>query len=292
MILRGVPGLQSIGLVDQAARPQFKASPTLAAGDFKITKDGGALANLATLPTVSPAASKIVDVTWSATEATSTRFAIIASDAAGAEWDDAIIAIETDDVEVTFSGLAQAGSTTSVTLPASASAVTDFYQYGSALIVQGTGQGQAPRWITAYNGSTKVATVTPAFATAPDTTSYVAIKAEDYVTDVRLWQGVAPSALLSGRVDVSVGTIQAAALALINAEIVDALAVDTYAESSAVPAATATLAEKIRWLATLARNKITQTASLQTLRNDADSGNVATSIESYDGTTFTRGEWS
>ena len=31
---------------------QFKVAPTLAAGDFKIEKDGGAAANLATLPTV------------------------------------------------------------------------------------------------------------------------------------------------------------------------------------------------------------------------------------------------
>ena len=78
----------------------------------------------------------------------------------------------------------------------------------------------------------------------------------------------------------------------VNAEVVDALATDTYAESSGVVAATASLAAKIQWLATLARNKITQTATTQTLRNDADSGNIATSSHSDDGTTHVRSEWS
>lgn len=78
----------------------------------------------------------------------------------------------------------------------------------------------------------------------------------------------------------------------VNAEVVDALATDTYAESSGVPAATASLAAKIQWLATLARNKITQTGTTQTLRNDADSGNIATAAVSDDGTTTTRAEWS
>lgn len=80
--------------------------------------------------------------------------------------------------------------------------------------------------------------------------------------------------------------------AAVNAEVVDALATDTYAESSAVPAATASLAAKIQWLATLARNKVTQTATTQLVRNDADSATLGTSTVSDDGTTFTRGEFS
>lgn len=38
-----------IGLADMSNNGRFKASPTLAAGDFKVSKDGGALANLAIL---------------------------------------------------------------------------------------------------------------------------------------------------------------------------------------------------------------------------------------------------
>jgi len=77
----------------------------------------------------------------------------------------------------------------------------------------------------------------------------------------------------------------------INAEIVDALATDTYAELGAVPAATSTLADKINWLYVCARNKITQTSTTTTLRNDGDTGSIATSTTSDDGTTTTTAEW-
>ena len=49
--------------------------------------------------------------------------------------------------------------------------------------------------------------------------------------------------------------------------------------------------EVLAWLLALSRNKITQTSTTTTLRNDADSGNITTSTVSDDGTTFTRGRW-
>lgn len=79
--------------------------------------------------------------------------------------------------------------------------------------------------------------------------------------------------------------------AQVNAQVLDVLVTDTFAEPGAVPAATASLKDKVGWLAALARNKITQTSTTQTLRNDADSGNVATAAVSDDSTTFTRAEW-
>lgn len=97
---------------------------------------------------------------------------------------------------------------------------------------------------------------------------------------------------VDGNVTGSVGSLAAQAKADVNAEVVDTLATDTYAESTGVPAATASLALKIRWLATLARNKMTQTSTTLTLRNDADSGNISTATVSDNGTTFTRGEFS
>lgn len=45
------------------------------------------------------------------------------------------------------------------------------------------------------------------------------------------------------------------------------------------------------WLGALGRNKMTQTSTTATLRNDADSANIATSTVSDDGTTYTSGEW-
>lgn len=78
----------------------------------------------------------------------------------------------------------------------------------------------------------------------------------------------------------------------VNAQVVDALATDTYAELASVPSATSTLADKINWIYAWSRNKITSTATTQTLRNDADAAAIATLTQSDDGTTFTRGEWS
>ena len=62
-------------------------------------------------------------------------------------------------------------------------------------------------------------------------------------------------------------------------------------ESSGVPAVTASFRDAIKWLFALSRNKGTQTATTKTLRNDADSADIATSTISDDATTFTRGEW-
>ena len=62
--------------------------------------------------------------------------------------------------------------------------------------------------------------------------------------------------------------------------------------SGNVPAADAELEEKVNWLFALARNEIRQTATTQSLRNDANSGDIATSATSDTAGTFTRGEWS
>ena len=101
--------------------------------------------------------------------------------------------------------------------------------------------------------------------------------------------GITAASIATDAIDAD--ALAADALAEIKAQIVAALNTDTYAESSAVPAATATLVAKIAWLATLARNKITQTATTQLVRNDADGATVGTSTVSDDGTTTTRGKF-
>jgi hypothetical protein len=68
------------------------------------------------------------------------------------------------------SGAAQAGSSTTITLKSTASATDDVYNGMYVTITSGTGSGQI-RLIEDYVGSTKVATVDVAWATAPDNTS-------------------------------------------------------------------------------------------------------------------------
>jgi hypothetical protein len=68
------------------------------------------------------------------------------------------------------SGTAAAGAAGSITLAAAASAVTNIYVGQIVGITANTGSGQA-RVITAYNATTKVATVSPNWETNPDVTS-------------------------------------------------------------------------------------------------------------------------
>ena len=78
--------------------------------------------------------------------------------------------------------------------------------------------------------------------------------------------------------------------AQVNAEVVDVLSVDTFAELSAPPAATSSLKDKITWLFMYARNKVTQTATTRTLYRDDTTTVAGTSGTSDNGTTFTKGE--
>lgn len=83
------------GLVDQANTKLLKAAPTLAAGDFKVSIDGGAFANLATLPTVTPAGGTAVKISLSAAEMNGDNIVVTCIDAAGAEWCDQLINLQT-----------------------------------------------------------------------------------------------------------------------------------------------------------------------------------------------------
>lgn len=84
-----------VGLTSQANTKIFQANPTLAAGDAKVSIDGGALANLATLPAVTPAAGKSVKITLSTSEMNGDNITVVLSDAAGDEWCDLVINIQT-----------------------------------------------------------------------------------------------------------------------------------------------------------------------------------------------------
>jgi len=93
-------------------------------------------------------------------------------------------------------------------------------------------------------------------------------------------------------VQTDIGALNDLSAAQVNAEVVDALNTDTYAEASAVPSATASITDKIGFMATAMRNKITSTSALMSIYADDGSTTVATSTISDDGTTATRGEFS
>jgi len=73
-------------------------TPTIAAGDFKVSLDGGAEANPAVLPAETPAGSGWVRWLPTQAETNATNVNLRWSDAAGAEWDDGGITIPTSTV--------------------------------------------------------------------------------------------------------------------------------------------------------------------------------------------------
>ncbi len=107
-----------VGLEDKANAGLFKAAPTLAAGDFKVSIDGGTLNNLTDLPTVTPTGGKMVKITLTAAEMNGDNVTVVCSDAAGAEWYDLIVNLQTtarqiDDLS-TLGGTAQTGDSYAV----------------------------------------------------------------------------------------------------------------------------------------------------------------------------------
>lgn len=92
---RGVAFKMYVGLVDQSNTKLLKANPTIASGDFQISKDGGAFANLATLPSANPASGRAVMIDLSASEMTADNVVIQCVDASGAEWCDQMINLQT-----------------------------------------------------------------------------------------------------------------------------------------------------------------------------------------------------
>ena len=85
----GIP-LITRGAVD------YKANPTLAAGDVTVSKDGGAFANIATLPVVTPTTGTVVQVSLSTAETSAKHILVRFIDqTATKEWEDQSLIVET-----------------------------------------------------------------------------------------------------------------------------------------------------------------------------------------------------
>ncbi len=91
---RGVAYDFSIELPDAAVSGKFKINPTIAEGDFKISKDNGDFTNLDTLPVVSPVGGVSVKVSLSTDEMVTDKIKVTGIDAAGNEWLDVSIFID------------------------------------------------------------------------------------------------------------------------------------------------------------------------------------------------------
>ncbi len=322
-----------ISLISQANTKVMQSSPTLATGDFKVSIDGGTLTNLTTLPSVSPASSKMVVVSLSPSEMNGDNITIVCSDAAGAEWCDLVLNLQTtarqlDDLAypatsgrslaVDTSGQVTAGALANNAITAAAIAADAIT---AAKIADGAidaatfaaGAINAAAIATDAIGAAELASdavaeiqsglMLAASYSAPDNTSITAIKAKtDNLPASPAATSDIPSAATNaaavrselttelGRLDAAMTS--RATPAQVNAEVVDALSVDTYAEPGAVPAATASLKEKIGWLFALATNKRLTTSTSDAVRNAGDTATIGTAALADDGTTFVRSKYS
>jgi hypothetical protein len=85
-----------VALEDNDNPGNLQSNPTIAAGDFKVSIDGGSLTNLATLPTISPASSVCVLIELSSTEMNGDVIVVTGIDqTAPKEWNDFLLSIPT-----------------------------------------------------------------------------------------------------------------------------------------------------------------------------------------------------
>ncbi len=165
------------------------------------------------------------------------------------------------------SNTAQAGASTTITLDASASAVTDFYKNSLVVLTGGTGVGQG-RYITAYNGTTKVATVS-AWATNPDVTSTFAIIAADAI--------VGATAPTASQVADEVQTRTIAAVTTVNGLAANAVTAAALAADAGTEIGTAVWATAAREL-TAGTNIVLAKGAGVTGFTDIDAAGVRTAV--------------
>lgn len=162
--IRGQQYIFYVELPSQTTPSIMQVNPTLASGDVKISKDGGATANLNTLPAVTPASGKAVKVTVSATEMDADNVSITFSDAAGAEWCDVFINLQPS--SLLLSGTVNdAGATTTDFDTTLTGYGDDFFNNSFLVFTDGTLQGQS-RKVSDYT-STSGNFVIAAFTATP-----------------------------------------------------------------------------------------------------------------------------
>lgn len=223
--------------------------------------------------------------------------------------------IRTVDPDVSVRGLAQAGASGTVTLPAAASATDDYYVGQLVGITTGTGAQQA-RKITDYNGTTKVATIGPNWATTPSTDSMLKVYriapgvpgefcADFGFTgcdlDAALADIASDTAAAGSAVSAILGTPSGASVSadiltldnFIDTEIAAILALldDARTEpGQGAPPVNPDLATKIDYLYKAWRNRSTQTATQYSLYDNAGTTVDQKASFSDNGTTADRGE--
>jgi len=305
----------------------IEPAATFAAGDIKISKDGGAEANATNLPTDEGQGYRLI---LTAAELTASRIRLFIVDQTATKvWLDIEINIETygnasamhafdlnDDVRPDLDAIAIA-----LTIMAGADGVRLATLQGNyAPAKAGDNMGAVSSVTGNVDGSVASVTAINTTAGAIDNVAIVAITTTN--TDMRGTNGanttvpdaagVAPTAVEirqemdTNSVDLNsiittlgtagagltdLGGMSTGMKAEVNAEVVDTLNVDAYTEpGQGAPAATTSLVAKINYLYKAWRNKTEQTATTLSVYNDAGTVVDQKATVSDSGTTATNGE--
>ena len=208
-------------------------------------------------------------------------------------------------------GVAQGGTTNSITLNALASSSSDIYKGQVVFIVAGTGADQAKR-IANYDGTTKVATISPDWAVPPDTTSVYAIlptalcdsesvEAIKAKTDnlpaspaaIGSEMALTDGAITSAKYDGTTAkpTVNDISSTDVNTEVSDVLKVDTVSEmAQGAPPVDPTFEQILNYIYRQLRNKVETTSTETATYDDSGTTKLFKAQLSDDGTTFTKGE--
>lgn len=297
-------------LVSQADTKLLKSGPTLATGDFKVSIDGGAFANLATLPTNTPG-GVLVKISLSAGEMNGDNISVACLDVAGAEWCDQLINIQTsarqiDDlafpattgrsIVVDAAGLVDANA---VKLgPTGAGTAQTARDVGASVVAASVTAGVA---VTTNNDKTGYTlTVTPPTAvqvrTEMDSNSTKLANLDAAISSRSTYAGGAVASVTapvtvgtnSDKTGYTLTTTPATAADVLTQVNVALDAVGT--ELASVPTTVGSLRQKINLLFQYFRNKRTVTSTTETLFKEDATTTLGTSALLDDGTTFTKGE--
>lgn len=275
--------------VDDTDGASAETSLTLTKADVRLSKNGGNFAAASADQGTSDAGAAhdeigYYDISLNATDTNTVGILTIAIHESGAlpVRQDYMILPASQMREVIRRSTAQAGDDTEITLDASASATDGAYNGMIVFTVSGTGLGQF-RVVTGYVGSTKVATIEPAWITNPSSDTVFEIigtppgaGVEDAVT----------SALATA--DVATGTD----VSDVETSIPTAVWAENAGEPAGVPEFSDAYGDILGYLLARLRNKSTfnKSTGAWALRNDADDADLATRTDSNDGTTYVKGE--
>lgn len=196
-----------IGLPDAAVGGSFKTNPTIAAGDFKISIDGGALANLTNLPTVTPAGGAQVKFILTQAETNGDNLAIWCVDqTATKEWADTLVTFQTaaaqfDTLSTRIPAALVGGRMDSNLGTVTAGAITSGAFAAGAI--------NAAAIATDAIGSAQIAAsaVTEIQTGLATSAALATVQADTDDIQTRL-----PAALVGGKIDANVGTVTAGAI--------------------------------------------------------------------------------